>query len=210
MTKEFAQFRHALRLRLSQPLPGSHTHLNMAPSARAVADALSVRGKSCREAAVIALIYPDRDGPSLLLTLRRSDLADHPGQISFPGGSRDAGEDLVETALREAREELGVSPEDVDVLGPLTPLFIPPSGFCVYPFVATVDRLRDLSPNPDEVEAVLRVPLSHFLEENIRVTEEWVLRGEPVTVPFYAYETHKVWGATAMILSELLELVREV
>lgn len=180
----------------------------MAPSTREVAEHLSVDGKACREAAVLLPVFPDRDGASLLLTLRRADLPDHPGQISFPGGSRDPNESLQDAALREAHEELGIEPGLVELLGALTPLYIPPSKFCVYPYVGALSGPPSLAIREEEVAEVLRVPLSHLLAENALVTEEWVLRGEPVVVPFYRYEAHKVWGATAMILAELLELIR--
>lgn len=180
----------------------------MAPSSRGAEEALSVAGKQCREAAVLIVLYPGEAGPSLILTLRRADLPDHAGQISFPGGSRDEGESLRETALREAEEEVGLSPPSVALMGTLTPLYIPPSGYCVYPFVGAVAPLPPLRPLEAEVEQILHVPLHHLLAENTRVTEEWALLGEPVTVPFYACETHKVWGATAMILAELLEALR--
>ncbi|HEX7070919.1 MAG TPA: CoA pyrophosphatase [Rhodothermales bacterium] len=180
----------------------------MAPSTRARAEHLSVQGKSCRDAAVLAILYPGAAGPSLVLTLRHADLPAHAGQVSFPGGARDPGEELSATALRETEEEIGLDPDQVKILGPLTPLYVPPSGFCIYPFVGAVEELPALRPFEREVSAVLHVPLSHLLSANTRVTEEWVLRGEPVTVPFYRYETHKVWGATAMILAELLEVAR--
>ena len=209
MEPDFSLLIQNLRARLSSGLPGSPAQLAMAPSSRAMAEQLSVQGKQCRDAAVLALLYPGSGGPSLVLTLRHAELPNHAGQISFPGGTRDENESLSDTALREAHEEIGVDAEAVDVLGQLTPLYIPPSRFCVYPFVGAVTALPTLRPYEREVEAVLHVPLAHLLAANTRVTEEWVLRGEPVTVPFYRFEAHKVWGATAMILAELVELVRD-
>ncbi len=179
----------------------------MAPSSRMQLEHLSVEGKECRDAAVLALLHPGPRGTTLVLTLRNADLPDHPGQIAFPGGSRDEGESLRETALREAEEEIRVPRESVDVLGSLTPLYVPPSQFCVYPFVGAVDPLPPLAPYEQEVSAILHVPLAHLLEANSRITEEWVLRGEPIRVPFYRFESYKVWGATAMMLAELVEVV---
>lgn len=207
---DFPDFCDRLRHVLQLPLPGATAQLGMAPSTRVVAEQFSVEGKDCREAAVLALLHPSPAGPSLVLTLRNADLPDHPGQISFPGGARDHEESLRETALREANEEVGVKADAVEILGELTPLFIPPSRYCVHPFVGRVDPLPTLVPHEHEVSAVLHVPLVHLLEANTRVTEEWVLRGQPVTVPFYRYESHKVWGATAMMLAELVEVVRAI
>jgi 8-oxo-dGTP pyrophosphatase MutT (NUDIX family) len=133
----------------------------------------------------------------------------HRGQISFPGGSMDPGEDAVAAALREADEELGVQPASVIVLGQLSPLYIPPSGFCIYPIVAYTPRRPDFNANVSEVAEVLEVPLSHLVKPATRCEETWEIRGAPVRVPYYAFETHKVWGATAMVLCELLSLLDE-
>uniref|UniRef100_UPI000B3399DD NUDIX hydrolase n=1 Tax=Rhodothermus marinus TaxID=29549 RepID=UPI000B3399DD len=108
---------------------------------------------------MLALLFPEQERPHLLLVERPSHLKEHGGQIGFPGGRREPGETLQETALREAHEELGLPPERIELLGALTPLYIPVSNFCVHPFVGAIAPLPELRPCPEEVQAVLRVPL---------------------------------------------------
>jgi 8-oxo-dGTP pyrophosphatase MutT (NUDIX family) len=196
---------------LKGPLPGHDAHVTMAPRYAARHDALSVRDKGCREAGVLVLLYPQPDGtPAVTLTVRRDHLPDHPGQISFPGGQREGNETLDATALREAEEEVALDPTTVTLLGPLTPLYIPPSNFCVHPHVGLVQRVPTLTPTDREVDRVLPAPLSHLLDPKTRVVEPWTLHGTEVEVPYYEVEDHTVWGATAMMLAELLAVVRDV
>ncbi len=198
-----------LRRRLTGPLPGIDAQLRMAPIYRQDPSMARNVGKECREAGVLALFFP-RDGvPTLLLTVRRDHLSHHPGQISFPGGQREHAETLREAALREAHEEVGLPPRTVEVLGELTPLYIPPSNFCVHPFVGVVPALPPLSPQDEEVGALLHAPLPLLLAPATRRSEPWTLRGQTVEVPFLDVDGHQVWGATAMMLSELLALFAE-
>ena len=183
----------------------------MAPSHRLDRFLLSVDQKKCREAAVLALLYPDADGEAhLLLTARPDALRDHAGQIAFPGGRREDGETFERTALRETHEEVGIAPPSVTVLGALTPIYIPPTRFCAYPFVGAVAELPPLTLQPDEVARVLHVPLSTLLDPATRATGNWTVRDEPSAVPLYRLPGGDVWGATAMMLAELLAIVREV
>lgn len=195
-----------LRRRMADPLPGINAQLRMAPAYRQNETLTTIDDKDCREAGVLALLFPIEEEPHLLLTVRRDDLKQHGGQISFPGGRREADETLLETALREAHEEVGVVPEEVEVLGQLTPLYIPPSNFCVHPFVGTLSFTPVLYPQDAEVSAVLRVPLAHLLTPATLRREPWNLRGQEIDVPFLDVDGHKVWGATAMMLGELLAL----
>jgi len=198
-----------LHARLEADLPGMDAQVQMAPRYRARKTAMSISDRDCREAGVLALLYQD-DEPHLVLTVRRDDLPDHPGQVSFPGGQREAGETLPETALREANEEVNLSPEPVRLIGALTPLFVPPSNFCVHPFVGILDHRPDLRPTDREVGAILHVPVSHLLDPETRVVETWTLHGTEIDVPFYRVDDYTVWGATAMMLSELLACVGDV
>ena len=195
-----------LRRRLAEPLPGVEAQITMAPVYRQDRSMASIEGKQCREAGVLVLFFPQDDVPTLLLTVRRADLKEHPGQISFPGGSREADETLRETALRETHEEVGLPPAEVDILGMLTPIFIPPSNFCVHPFVAMTPTAPSLRPQDDEVETVLPVSLPHLLDPATRQHEPWMLHGREIEVPFLNVDGHKVWGATAMMLAELMAL----
>ena len=197
-----------LRAALSRPLPGLPAQLRMSPQPRPGSDRILDPNLDCRRAGVLVLIYPCGDEPCLVLTRRTDAVDNHRGQISFPGGSLDPGEDIVAAALREGWEELAIDPARLEVIGALSPLYIPPSGFCIYPTVAYAAERPDFIPNPDEVAEIIEAPLAHLLSPDTRQEEVWEIRGAPVRVPFYAVGHHKVWGATAMVLCELLALLQ--
>ena len=169
----------------------------------------------CREAGVLLLCYPQLNRLSaalelhLILTRRHEYPGVHSGQISFPGGRRETGETLKTTALRETMEEIGVAPNRLQVLGELSPLYTPPSNFCIYPFVAYSPVYPNFQPDPKEVAEIVEAPLSHLLDPVNRKEEIWDFEkyGQR-RVPFFDVFGHKVWGATAMILSEFLMLLR--
>ncbi len=206
------------RATLERPLPGLTAQMGMAPMPRPGTERILDPTLDCRRAGVLALLYPlnageaggSSDDLGVVLTRRTDRLDSHSGQISFPGGSMDPGEDAVAAALRETHEELGVDPARAEVLGRLSPLYIPPSGFCIYPVVAFTAQRPAFAPNAGEVAEVLEVPLAHLLDPATRREEVWSLRGEDVCVPFYAVGPHKIWGATAMVLCELLALLGEL
>jgi 8-oxo-dGTP pyrophosphatase MutT (NUDIX family) len=159
---------------------------------------------------VLILLYPIEGRLTLPLTRRTETVADHKGQISLPGGAHEAGDESLEwTALRETEEELGVAPRSLEVLGALTALYIPLSGYRIYPYVASCPARPTFCPDPIEVAELLEVPLATLLDPTARREEEWKLRGKSVRVPFFQVGVHKVWGATAMVLSELATLLRE-
>ena len=195
--------------RLEQPLPGHEAHLAMAPRYPARRADLSVDERDCRTAGVLILLLPQEDDPAVVLTVRREHLPNHAGQISFPGGQREGNESLLDAALREAEEEVALPPSSVRMLGRLTPLYIPPSDFCVHPFVGRPESAPELCPADEEVEQVLRVPLAHLLDPATHPTETRRLGGTDVEVPYYNVAGHMVWGATAMMLAEFLAVVRD-
>ncbi len=144
------------------------------------------------------------------LTRRTETVATHKGQISLPGGSRDGDESLQETALREAREELDIDPAQVEILGaPLTPLYIPVSNFWVTAFVGyyCCDEPMPRA-SVGEVIEVLPTRLADLLDDAVIGEEQWELRGRPVMVPYFKLHSYKVWGATAMILSEFSTMLK--
>ncbi len=134
----------------------------------------------------------------------------HKGQVSLPGGAQEPGETLETTALREVAEELGIAASCIEVLdGPLTPVYIPISGFRVTPFVGFAPIRPALTAAPDEVIEIIEAPLEAIVDDGSIHEEEWDIRGESRSVPFFAIHGHKVWGATAMMLSEFAEMLKQ-
>ncbi|NWG17915.1 MAG: CoA pyrophosphatase [Chloroflexi bacterium] len=181
-------------------------HRQMAPSVNRTRP-----DSGARQAGVLVLLYPDAGRWQIVLTRRTENLRGHSGQISFPGGRRDPQDDsFTATALRETHEELGLCPPDITVIGLLTPIYIPPSNFEVFPTVGTLPSPPVFEPNPLEVAEVFTFPVDNLLDARYKSTEEWVFQGARVWIPYYTVQTHKVWGATAIILSELEYRLRAV
>jgi 8-oxo-dGTP pyrophosphatase MutT (NUDIX family) len=168
------------------------------------AAALDAHGRT--DAAVLAPMYDWPEDPGLVFTERRADLRRHAGEISFPGGRQDdPAEDLRETALREAEEEIGLDRADVELVGALPPIGTFVTSYKVHPFVGLIPNPRDLvlTPSPDEVETVLAFTLAQ-LRDGYGM-RRLVRRGMPIRTPTYEVDGHLIWGATARILGELLE-----
>jgi 8-oxo-dGTP pyrophosphatase MutT (NUDIX family) len=187
---------------LNQELPGAQAQQRMSPTFRGH---IGSPGEPA-EAAVLALIYPSGGKLHLVFIKRNEYDGPHSAQISFPGGAREAGDrSLEETAIRETREEVGIS-STIEVLGRLTPLHIPVSNFMVYPYVGWMKEAPVFHPDPTEVQYVIEVPLESLLDPANRDSERLFRHGISMEAPFYRTGKEKIWGATAMILSELLEL----
>jgi len=198
--------------RLGRPLPGPEAHARMAPfPARTDPAMISVEGKAGRQAAVLVLIYPLDEGgtPALVLTARQPSLRDHSGQVSLPGGSLDPGETPEQAALREGHEEVGVPPGAPRLVGRLTPIFVPPSKFSVYPVVAALDARPVFTVHEAEVAALIEVPLARLLDGAFRRTAPRTIFGRTYDVPVFDLDGFEVWGATAMMLSELAAVLEE-
>ena len=209
MATTFADDILYLEQRLRRVLPGRAAHRKMSPVLRERLKALGVGGRTCREGAVLALLFPFSGGTGLVLTKRPDSMSVHAGQISLPGGRREEGEELVRTALRETEEEIGVAASEVKVLGPMTPLYIPPTNYCVHPFVGYLDRRPMYRISEEEVERTIEVPLERLLDPSTRRQEVWTLRDRPVEVPYFRLGPETVWGATAMMLMEFVELFED-
>lgn len=189
------------------PLPGIPAQLRMVPEPRPGHKAYFEVEDTSLKAGVLVLLYVKGNRLRVLLTRRTDRVLHHRGQISLPGGEQHPGESLEATALRETEEELGPDLGEVRVLGRLTPLYIPPSNYCIYPTVAFIPGPLEFRLQPDEVAEIIEVPVDHLADPgNIR-QETWDLGGREVDVPFYEFEGHKIWGATAMVLAEFLALL---
>lgn len=191
------------------PLPGLAAQITMAPSPRPFYPPDD--GPKPRQAGVLLLLYPIQGRLHILFTVRPANLEYHAGQVSFPGGGREEGDrTLVETALRETQEELGISTDPLEILGPLTPLYVPPSNNYVYPFVAYSPCRPPFRPDPSEVAELLEIPLGTFLNPAIRQEDRMEREGVQVIIPYYAVGGYKIWGATAIILAEFLAMISAV
>jgi 8-oxo-dGTP pyrophosphatase MutT (NUDIX family) len=155
------------------------------------------------EAAVLVPMHGWPDKPGLVFTERRSDLRRHAGEVSFPGGRRDDGEELLETALREAEEEIGLSRDRVEVAGALPPIGTFVTNYKVHPFVGLIEEGMRFEPNPDEVESVLVASLDDLLAAYAK--RRLVRRGVPIKTDTYEIGGKLIWGATARILRDLFE-----
>ena len=189
------------------PLPGIPAQLRMAPEPRTGHKAYFEVEDTSRKAGVLILLYPKDGRLRLLLTRRTERVNHHRGQISLPGGEQHPGESVEATALRETAEELGLDLGAVRVLGRLTPLYIPNSNYCVYPVVASIPGPLAFRLQPDEVAEVIEPPVDRLADPACLGRETRRYGGQDHEVPFYAFEGHKIWGATAMVLAEFLALV---
>jgi 8-oxo-dGTP pyrophosphatase MutT (NUDIX family) len=167
----------------------------------AEAEGLDAHGHT--DAAVLVPMHGWPDNAGLVFTERRSDLSRHAGEISFPGGRRDKGEELLDTSLREAEEEIGLSPERVEVVGALPPIGTFVTNYKVHPFVGLIEEGLRFEPNPAEVESVLVASLDDLVAAYAK--RRLVRRGVPIKTDTYEVGDKLIWGATARILRDLFE-----
>jgi 8-oxo-dGTP pyrophosphatase MutT (NUDIX family) len=202
----------ALRRRLTAPLPGRDAQLRMAP--RPIYSPDAATEATLRPAAALLLIYEHNDAWHVPLTVRGSGLRHHTGQVSLPGGRLDhPGESVEDAALREAHEEVGVRPGDVDLLGRLTPIPVVVSGHLLQPVIGVASRRPAFRVAEPEVERLIEMPLKRLLEQDAVAWEERMRilpPGGMMNVPYFAVEGARVWGATAMVLAEFIALIEEL
>lgn len=156
--------------------------------------------------AVLVPIYNKEGQCHILFTHRTEKVKEHKGQISFPGGARQGGESLLETALRESHEEIGLSPADVEVLGELDDTVTIFSNFIVTPFVGIIPWPHNLKTDGWETDEIIEVPITALLDKKSREKKNEVVEGRAVTSYFYNHKGRVIWGATARILHQFLEL----
>lgn len=205
------KFFEQLSLAMRNELPGYRSQQKLEPATRKQFMSF-VHNQPPRESAVLILIFPS--GDELMTVFIKRNVYDgvHSGQIAFPGGrSEEYDRDAVATALREAEEEIGIRAADVNLIGLLSPLYIPPSNFNVQPVVGFLNYEPTFKPDPAEVSGLLIVNLNKLMHQEVLQQKTiTVSDGYCIQVPCYVPDSHVIWGATSMILSEFLEIVSTI
>ena len=192
-------------------LPANLAHFKMAPKGRLEElRNVDLKTKNPRIAAVMMLFYPKNDETHLVLIVRNAYNGVHSSQIAFPGGKYEISDiNFEETALRETEEEVGVSLEKIEIIKKFTPVYIPPSNFLVHPFLGIAKEELSFYPDIREVADIIELPLSVFLDDEIIIeTKLSTSYAVDIMVPAFNIQNHIVWGATAMILNELREVLK--
>lgn len=209
---EFKEFVVLLENRLQKPLPGRTAQLKMSSLARIQELMRLSPPDDARQSSVLILLYPLEGSIGMVLMLRPEYGGVHSGQISLPGGKfEETDESLIYTALRESQEEIGIDPGQVQIIGQLTEMYIPPSNFQVTPVVGYQTSRPLFTADPKEVAKIIEIKLEDLLDESNRQMKKMKLSlGFSLKVPSYFINQNIIWGATAMILSEFKEIVAEI
>lgn len=181
----------------------------MAPSERIHGVFPSEKNNLTQTGSVLILIFPQNNKINIVFIQRTTYAGVHSGQISFPGGKPEPGDkDLIDTALRETEEEIGVSAKDIRILGKLTPLFISVSNIEVYPVVGCISYKPEFKPDKTEVKSIIEIPLDYLLRPDIVKKKTTVIQNTNIQIPYFNFNGRHIWGATAMILNEFLEVIK--
>jgi len=162
---------------------------------------------SMKKAAVLLALFKKNNEWCFPLIKRPMHERNHPGQIALPGGAKEDDEKLNYTAIREAFEEIGIKTESVDIIGKLTPLPVPVSGYLIYPFIGILKKEPKWILNEDEVDELIITKVSELVNADNYYSETWELHGNKVEVPHFRINDHVIWGATASVLSEFIDLI---
>ena len=209
---DFQEFLQYVPKLIEARLPAFDAHVKMAPLERLESlKNINIEDEKPRIAAVMMLFYPKNETTHLVLIVRKSYKGVHSAQIAFPGGKYELeDENFAKTALRETHEEVGIHPDKIEILKSFTALYIPPSNFMVHPFLGISKEELVFVPQPSEVANIIELPLSVFLDEALVVdTNLTTSYADNISIPAFKIEEHIIWGATAMMLSELKEVLKE-
>lgn len=205
---DFNEIENRLKAGFEQPLPGLNAQLLMAPEGRKMREIDIEKENLAKKAGVMALFYKQQNSARLILTLRNRYPGVHSNQVSFPGGKREEQDrDFLDTALRETREEIGLETKQLNVMGALSPIYIPPSNFLVHPYVGLYPEPPFLKKQESEVAEIFSVDAEDLLSDRHISSIPLDLGGYKATVPVFRFNGHDVWGATAMMISELRQLL---
>ncbi|PTX43371.1 8-oxo-dGTP pyrophosphatase MutT (NUDIX family) [Christiangramia gaetbulicola] len=211
---EFEIFKNRISKLKKLQLPGESAHRKLAPLIRInELEEIDMSKRNPQEAGVMAVFYPDMDMETrLVLILRKTYNGVHSNQVGFPGGRvEESDKNLEDTALRETEEEVGIPQNEIEVVRKLTRLYIPPSNFWVQPYLGLMQKTPNMIPQESEVEEILEVKLSDFLNDENVITENLSTSyAKEIEVPAYSLNGHVVWGATGMMLSEIRELLLKI
>lgn len=209
---QFQEFNKQIVKIAKMKLPGEATHLKMAPVERLLElKRFAKKANTARKAGVMALFYPSvKMETYLILILRKTYKGVHSAQVGFPGGKLEPGDTSLEAAaLRETEEEVGVPAQSISVIKKLTEIYIPPSNFFVQPFLGVTHTTPRFVMQEEEVEALIEIPFAHFMDEGaLTTTIVPTSYASRIEVPAFLLKGHVVWGATAMMLSEVRELLK--
>jgi 8-oxo-dGTP pyrophosphatase MutT (NUDIX family) len=210
---DFEAFLHIVPKIITENLPDELSHQKMAPLERmAIMKNLDIETIKPRKAAVMMLFYPKNKLAHLVLILRNTYPGVHSSQIAFPGGKYELYDDsLQHTALRETHEEIGILPEKIKIIRPFSEVYIPPSNFMVSPFLGYSEEELQFIPDPAEVAAIIELPIEDFLGDEIVVLKKMATSyTASIDVPAFEIDDQIVWGATAMMMSELKDVLKKV
>lgn len=199
-----------IKFQAEKKLPGIEAHKTMLPEGRTISNDYLNQISNYKQSAVFALLFQDDQNISLLLTQRHQYEGKHSGQISFPGGKKEVHDkDLLDTAYRETYEEVGISQQNIELITALSPLYIPVSNFFVQPYLGYAQNLQDLSLNEREVKSIIKLPLQDLNDPSLlKIKKIEASSGLFLTVPAFEIGEHIIWGATAMMLREIGELIK--
>lgn len=199
-----------LKSETAKKLPGIAAHQTMLPEGRTMPDDYLQKISSYKQSAVFALLFQENDTINLLLTQRHQYEGKHSGQISFPGGKKeDEDGNLLDTAYRETYEEVGITQNNIELIAPLSPLYIPVSNFFVQPYLGYLQQIPDLKINEREVKAIVKFPIHQLNNPTLlKIKKIEASSGLFLTVPAFEIGEHTIWGATAMMLREIGELIK--
>ena len=191
---------------MNKKLPGksSHEEMMVRPKQK------FLKRRSTFRAAVLILLYPFNNNWYFYLTKRTKTVEHHKGQISLPGGMLEKGESSQKAAIRETYEELGIEPQGINIIGPLTPFYIPVSGFNVFPFVGWIAKCPTLEIQSKEVSKVFAPSVSSLINPQNKKIKRSTMLGQKVEIPFFDLHNEMVWGATSMILSEFKSILEGI
>ncbi len=206
----FKETIHELYEAFNRSLPGFEAHLELAPYRKKVE--LNIKKNNPKIASTLLLLYPNNNDIYFCLTERQTYKGTHSNQISFPGGKNEIGETIKETALRECNEEIGVQIDEINIIGELTQVYVPPSNFLIHPFVGYCDFKPNFKPNIREVKSIIEIKINDlYKSELIKKTKMSFGTKDQrfqVDVPYMDLNNKIVWGATSVILNEFRKMLK--